>query len=629
MDIPLKKISLRFCGEERGLEESFQKKYFHDSLTHLRHCHLYAVLFYICTGGIDYYVYQGQISGLLLWRFVIVVFTFLIGYIFTFSKVYQSFWQYISVGYILVTGGSFITLTVLAPSPQAYDYYVGVFFCLMFGYTFIRERFVYASLAGNLLIVSYVIAVTHNSQMPDDKVFVSCLYLITANFLGMLIARHLERLARSDFFFEYKLRREQDKVVNLNDNLERKVSERTKELTETHDRLRQEVEQREEVEKRLIHAHKMEAIGNLAGGIAHDFNNILSAIIGYTELSIDLVEKDSPVEKNLQKVFAAGERAKGLVKQILAFARQTDEEVKPVRMDLIIKEALNLIRSTIPTSIEIRSSLKSKSLVMGDPISIHQIIMNLCTNAAHAMPNGGVIEVSLIDQVISSQEEEKSSLPDGEYLKLIVSDTGTGISPDIIDSIFEPYFTTKSVGAGTGMGLAMVHGIIEKYKGRIGVTSEVGQGCVFEVMLPTIQAEEKPTYRNELLPGGNEAILVVDDESEVASAESQVLASLGYRVTTASSSSSALDIFRNRPGDFDLVITDMTMPVMTGDQLAAKLIQMRPDLPIILCSGYSDKISEQSASEIGVKTILDKPLSKSDLAHTVRLVLDQSNSDTT
>ena len=380
-----------------------------------------------------------------------------------------------------------------------------------------------------------------------------------------------------------------------------------------------------ETERRLQQAQKMEAIGTLAGGIAHDFNNILSSVIGYTELALDEVEKGSHLEDNLQEVFTAGKRARDLVKQILTFARQADEEIKPLEVKTIAGEALKLLRASIPATIEIRQRIESESLIMGDPTQVHQVFMNLCTNAAYAMEDqGGVLEVGLIDVAVDSNFiTTAENLKPGDYIKLWVSDTGTGISPDIIESIFEPYFTTKAPGEGTGMGLAMVHGIIDSYGGEVLVESGPGRGTVFTVYLPIVKKRDRSRlYRRESLPAGGERILFVDDEPPIAKMGGMILERLGYRVTVRTSSVEALGLFRSRPDDFDLVITDMTMPNKTGDKLAAELMLIRPDIPIILCTGYSKKISDDRAAGIGINAFVYKPVAKADLALTVRKVLD-------
>lgn len=384
--------------------------------------------------------------------------------------------------------------------------------------------------------------------------------------------------------------------------------------------------EKEQLEARLQQSEKMEAVGTLAGGIAHDFNNILAAIIGYTELALVDVKKESRLEKNLREVYTAGIRAKDLVKQILTFARRSEGEQKPIRVDLIAKEALKLLRSSIPTSIQIKQNIVSDSSILGDPTQVHQIFMNLCANAFHAMEkNGGILEVRLKDVELDGISIiENKELKPGDYLKISVSDTGTGIAPDILKLIFEPYFTTKATGEGTGMGLATVHGIVKSYSGKITVESKLGKGTVFRVYLPITQKKtESKEYKKEDLPTGTERILLVDDELPIVDMGSQMLERLGYTVTTSTSSVEAGKLFSSKPDSFDLVITDMTMPNLTGDRLAAELIKIRPDIPIILCTGYSKRISNKLAAEIGIRAFVMKPLVMHNLANTIREVLDQ------
>ena len=287
---------------------------------------------------------------------------------------------------------------------------------------------------------------------------------------------------------------------------------------------------------------------------------------------------------------------------------------------------MKLIRSTIPTTIEIKEDIQSQSLIMGNQSQVHQLFMNLCTNAAQAMEDtGGILEVGLADCKHNDQSPlPQSDLKPGNYIKIAVSDTGPGIPSDIIGSIFEPYFNTKGVGEGTGMGLALVHGIVESYGGKIAADSELGKGTVFSIYLPvTKKREDYQPYEKEELPSGTERILFVDDELPIAKMSSQILERLGYQVTVRTSSVEALELFRSRPVDFDLVISDMTMPNMTGDELARELILIRRDIPMILCTGYSKKITENQVAEIGIKAFTYKPIVTADLAKTVRKVLDE------
>lgn len=391
--------------------------------------------------------------------------------------------------------------------------------------------------------------------------------------------------------------------------------------------LRKHAEQEKiKLEDQLRQSKKMEAIGTLAGGIAHDFNNILSAIIGFTELGLDDAPEGSILSQNLEETYAAGKRAKELVRQILVFARQADNDLKPIQVSLIVKETLRFMRSTIPTSIQIESNIGSDSLIMGNPTQMHQIMINLCTNAAHAMePDGGILAVGLADVIIGTPDSGPlPGMQPGQYVQLTVSDTGKGISPDIISSIFDPYFTTKAVGKGTGMGLAVVHGIVESYGGKIAVESTLNRGTVITVYLPvTMQDATFDDVELDAMPGGSERILLVDDETAIVNFGRQMLERLRYTVSTRTGSLEALALFRQMPQQFDLVITDLSMPNMTGTKLADELLAIRPDIPIILCTGYNDKIPKEGCEALGFKALAHKPIIRSDLARLIRQVLDE------
>jgi PAS domain S-box-containing protein len=379
------------------------------------------------------------------------------------------------------------------------------------------------------------------------------------------------------------------------------------------------------LEKRLAQAQKMEAIGTLAGGIAHDFNNILSAIMGYTELSLIDEPQDSPIRRNLKQVLKAGTRAKELVQQILTYSRQREREMQPVKVNLIVNEALKLLRATLPSTIQINNSIKSNLAVMSDPTNIHQVLMNLCTNAGYAMQDeGGLLEVSLADVEIGSDfARHHPGLKPGKFVRLIVRDTGHGMTPDVIERIFDPFYTTKKKGEGTGMGLSVVHGIVKSHGGTLTVDSTPGKGSVFKAYFPAIESEWIPNNESaDLMVTGNENILFVDDEAFQADIAKKMLSRLGYHLTACTSSVEALEIFMKSPEEFDLVITDMTMPQMTGDVLAKELISIRPDIPIIVCTGYSDRIDTKIAREIGIRELVMKPVVMKDIANCIRRALD-------
>jgi PAS domain S-box-containing protein len=378
------------------------------------------------------------------------------------------------------------------------------------------------------------------------------------------------------------------------------------------------------LQAQLQQTQKMQAIGTLAGGIAHDFNNILAAVIGYTEIAIADVEKGGVLHDNLKEVLKAGERAKDLVNQILTFSRQSEQDLKPIKVALIVKEVLKLIRASLPATIAIDQDLKSNAAVLGDYTKIHQVLMNLCTNAAHAMrKKGGVLSVSLADVELDADYAAKHfDIKPGLYLKLSVRDTGQGISSDLLGQIFDPFFTTKQQGEGTGMGLSVAHGIVKSHGGTISVYSEPGEGSIFNVYLPAIESSSEQKAREEKpVPTGTERILFVDDEQALVKMGKQLLEFLGYKVTTSTSSIEALELFKVQPDKFDLVITDLTMPNMTGDELAQKLMAIRPDIPVILCTGFSTKMTAEKTKKMGIRAFVLKPVIKQDLAETIRTVL--------
>ena len=387
-------------------------------------------------------------------------------------------------------------------------------------------------------------------------------------------------------------------------------------------------EERRRAEAQLRQAQKMEALGTLASGIAHDFNNILGIIIGYTEIARWSAANDPEAAEPLDQVLMAANRAKDLVQQILAISRRNETVMKPVQVGLVFKEALKMLRATLPSTIDIRERIASHSLVLGDPTQIHQVLMNLCTNAAHAMRDqGGSLEVTLTDDLLESDgDTQHPGLNPGCYVKLTVRDTGHGMDCATRDRIFDPFFTTKEQGVGTGLGLAVVHGIVKGCGGSIEVDSEPGKGSTFTVMFPALEAIGSLESEALVFPRGHERVLVVDDEARLAAVMQQMLQSLGYEAVSQTSSLDALDAFMHQPGSqsFDLVISDMTMPGMTGLTLAKELLRLKPNLPIILCTGFSEQTSSETARRIGIQEVLMKPVTLSNLAMIVRKVLDET-----
>jgi PAS domain S-box-containing protein len=385
-------------------------------------------------------------------------------------------------------------------------------------------------------------------------------------------------------------------------------------------------QEREQLKTRLIQAQKMEAIGTLAGGIAHDFNNILGAIIGYAEMALYDTQKGSMEHYNIEQVLKAGHRAKDLVKQILAFSRKSEQDKKIIFLTPIIKEVLKLLRASLPTTIEIKLNIEPNlDAIFADPTQIHQVMMNLCTNSAHAMGDkGGILAVNLHN--VNLNIEAAAQYPElnpGLYVKLSISDTGCGMNAATMQRIFDPYFTTKELDKGTGMGLAVVHGIVKGHGGGIHVESAAGKGTRFDILFPAIIRQVmSETEELKALPTGNETILCVDDEQPLIELGKSMLKKLGYRVETRILPLEAIEVFKAAPDKFDLVISDMTMPAMTGVSLAKKLMEIRPEIPVVICTGYSEQIDESRAKELGIKGFLMKPFTIRELSKTVRQVLD-------
>nr|WP_319393996.1 ATP-binding protein [uncultured Desulfobacter sp.] len=389
-------------------------------------------------------------------------------------------------------------------------------------------------------------------------------------------------------------------------------------------------EKQKKADEYLWQAQKMESIGNLAGGIAHDFNNLLFPIIGMSEMLLEELAEDSLEHENIKMIWEAGKRGRDLVQQILSFSRQSEKDKSPVRLQQILEEALKLSRASLPSSIQINKEIQQDcGWVLADSIQFHQIVINLITNAAHAVdPSEGTINVQL-KEVRATQNDSPAKLnSDGKYVMLKISDNGCGIDNSIKNKIFDPYFTTKDKGKGTGLGLAVVYRIVQDHQGDIVVGSKVGEGTSFSIYLPLLeQPSDTPPKDSITSPQtGSEHILLVDDEKSVAQIETQMLNRLGYKVTVHTSSRQALECFRSDPERFDLLLSDVTMPEITGDKLAQKVLAIRPDIPVLLCTGFSENFDRHQAEQLGIKGFLMKPVVKSDLARMVRQILDEDKS---
>ncbi|MGD8985024.1 MAG: PAS domain S-box protein [Desulfobacteraceae bacterium] len=873
------KMNVLTLSFQENLEGAFQEEYSQKSLRHVQVALIVAIFFYGIFGILDAWIAPGDKHKLWFIRYAIFCPYVLSIFLFSFSKRFIKYMQCLVASMIIIAGLGIIAMILIAPNPGNYSYYAGLILVFLYGYTFSKLRFVWATLAGWMIVIGYEIAAVALSHTPIPILINNNFFFLSGNIIGMFACYSIELYSRKEFMQTRLLEAEREKVDSANRELEKRVEQRTAQLVKANKELKEEISEhkrtqeelkkseekyrtilenieegyyevdlagnftffndsiqkilgydrnelrgmnnrqytdqengkklyqafnkvyttgratkefdwqiirkdgseryveasvsvlkdsegepigfrgivrditerkeaeealRESKEKyrllvdyahdgifiaqsglikfqnpkaqeifgcsthelletpfidlvhpedrrflpkgeerrpkgedipstyslriinksgeelwvqinavdikwegkpatlsfvsditfekrleaQLLQAQKMEAIGTLAGGIAHDFNNILSSVIGYTELAIEEVSKGGLLHNNLQEVLKAGRRARDLVRQILAFSRQSDQELKPLEISPIIKETLKLLRASLPSTIDIKQHIGANmGTVMTDPTHVNQILMNLCTNAAHAMgENGGILDVSL-EKVRNGTDVgvRFAGLSSGPYLKLTVSDNGYGMTPEVRERIFDPYFTTKEKGEGTGLGLAMVHGIVKSHGGTITVYSEPEMGSTFHVYLPIMETEtDQDTGTEETVPTGSERILFVDDEQPIADIAKQMVEQLGYTVVTKTSSLEALELFRAKPDEFDLVITDMTMPSMTGEELANELMFIRPDIPIILCTGFSRRVTEKKAKAMGIQAFILKPILRQELAETIRRVLDET-----
>jgi len=625
-DMQLNPLSLTFPQE---LEQEYFANYFNKSLSRIRFSLLLAIVLFAVFGFLDAAL-AGEKKFVLWWiRYACICPGVLAIFLFSFSRHFRQHMQF-SIALSMIWAGFFVVHMILvAPPPASYSYYAGLILIFMYGYTFVGLRFVWASLAGWVIVVLYELA-SLLIKAPVSVLINNNFFFICANTIGMFSCYSIELSSRRDFYFSKLLEMEREKVQMANRELEMRVQARTEQLMQANRTLEVEIQERKRAEKELIQAQKMEAIGTLAGGIAHDFNNILTAVIGYAELGMHkkLIGQEK-TEYIFTQILKAGNRAKDLIKHILTFSRQRDEERIPVKFGSLIKEALKLVCVGLPRHIQIQENIRAvDDTVFADPTQVYQIIMNLCTNAAYAMKeNGGILEVALDDLHIDSAS--KGPFPDlcpGDYLKLTVRDSGAGIDPKLIDRIFDPFFTTKALGEGTGMGLSVVHGIVKSYGGKILVSGELGKGTAFSVLLPRLEekAGNQTQEKDIAMLTGSEQILFIDDEHTSVEVASKMLEEMGYSVVATTNVLEALALFNANPDRFDLVITDKNMPCMTGFDFGREILRIKPDIPVILCTGYMDLYDMDKAKELGFRDILKKPFLMRDMAEVIRCVLDRS-----
>jgi signal transduction histidine kinase/ActR/RegA family two-component response regulator len=626
-------LTLAFTGDLQQYERVFQEDYFIRSLSPFRLSIILSMIFYGAFAFLDAVTVPTLREVFWLIRFGIVFPILILVYIFSYSKLFKKYMQFVISIIMFITGFGIIIMIYYAAQVENYSYYAGLMLIFIFGYTFIRARFIYASIAGWTIVVLYEISAIWLSPTPILILVNNNYFFISANIIGMFISYFLELSARKEFYMRILLEQEKENVKTANNALEKRVEERTMQLSNANIDLKKEIEirqkferERADLEKKLFQLQKMETIGTLAGGIAHDFNNILTPILGYTDMAREELPEESNLRFDIEQINNAALRGKDLVQQILTFSREVDFSKKPIQLQPIVAEALNLLKASLPPSVEIRQQLDARiGTVLADPTHIHQIVMNLCTNANHAMmKSGGILDVKLQAVKVDQKFAEKiPNLKRGDYIKLTISDTGHGMDIKTKERIFEPFFTRKEVGSGSGLGLSVVHGIINNYGGAIAVDSTQGEGTTFSIYLPRHGADLSGSRKSDKKPvKGDEHILFVDDEPEITFMGKKMLETLGYTVSIKSDSFSALEEFKKDPEKYSLLVTDQSMPNITGTQLAALMKELRPELKAIIITGYSDNLSEDELTKSGISEVILKPMILNDFSKVIRRVLD-------
>ena len=628
------KLTLSFTGKLSKYESEYLEDYFVSSLNPFRFSLILALAFYGAFALLDERAVPELKNVFWFIRFAVVYPVLLAVFTFSYFNSFRKYMQFLIACIMVITGLGIIVMIILASKVSNYSYYAGLMLIFIFGYTFIRARFIYASFAGWLIVIAYEISAIWISNTPPTILISNNYFFISANIIGMFIGYSLELSSRRNFHMRKLLELEQEKVRSANNTLENRVIERTQQLTDTNLKLKKEIavrvkseKRRSELETQLFQLKKIETIGTLAGGIAHDFNNILTPILGYTDMALEELPEESTLRFDMEQINNAAIKGKDLVQQILTFSREVNVERKPVRLNQVILEVTNLLKASLTPGIEINTSIHpAVGTILADPIHLHQIFMNLCTNAIHAMKNtGGILDIKLdiinIDQKLARQ---LNNLKIGNYVRIKLSDTGHGMDRRTKERIFEPFFTRKEVGSGSGLGLSVVHGIVSNYEGAITVDSTPEKGTSFTVYLPQHTADmENENDLADRLTGGVEHILFVDDEQDITFMGKKMLENLGYKVTTKTDSNEAYEEYRANPAKFSLLVTDQKMPRMLGTELAEKMRTINPGLKVIVITGYIDKLSEEEISNNGSFEVLMKPIKMSEFSKVIRKVLDE------
>jgi len=638
-NFPVNWLTLSF---PKALEKAYQEIYFINSLRQVRISLGLGLLIYSLFGILDAWLVPEAKYRLWLIRFGIFAPYVLALYLLSFSPRFKKYMQ-LSVAFgISIAGLGIIVMILVAPYPASHSYYAGLLLVFIYGYTFVKLRFVWASLAGWLIVFSYEIAAIWLSSTPIPILVNNNFFFLSGNILGMFACYSIEYYSRRNFMQAHLLEDERKKVAEINHELEIRVQERTAQLVNTNHELTQEIAERKRAEKerryledQLRKSQKMEAIGTLAGGVAHDLNNILSGLVSYPELLLMDLADDSHLRKPLLTILESGQKAAAIVQDLLTLARRGVSITEVMNLNRLIERYLGSPENQKILAYHPNTSVKTqlqKDLfnIMGSPVHLSKTIMNLVSNAAEAMPDGGEILVATANCYLDKSIKGFEAVEEGDYVTLTVADTGIGISAQDIERIFEPFYTKKTMGrSGTGLGMAVVWGTVKDHNGYIDVKSAVGRGTTIRIYFPVTRKampDEKPKISPEKYKGNGESILVVDDIEEQREIAAEILKKLGYNVTSVPSGEEAVRYLKKN--EADLLLLDMIMnPGMNGLETYKQILHFHPEQKAVIASGFSESDLVKEARSIGAGTYLKKPYSFEAIGMAVRDALAGPGTD--
>jgi signal transduction histidine kinase len=622
----------------KALEKTFLEQYFNDSLQQVRIASALGIFFYGIFGILDAWLVPDAKHQLWLIRYAVVCPILSVTLVLSYTRNFKKYAQQLIASSVLAGGFGIIAMIVVAPYPANYSYYAGLILVFIYGYTFFRLRFIWASLTGWAIVLAYEIAAIWLSPAPVTTLINNNFFFLTGNVFGMFAGYSIEYYLRRDFIQARLLEQEKKKVTKVNQKLENRVQKRTSQLVKINKELIQEIVDRKRVEKdqrqlevQLRKSQKMEAIGTLAGGVAHDLNNILSGVVSYPELLLMDVPPESPLRQPLLTIQESGQKAAAIVQDLLTLARRGVSVTEVMNLNQLIDQYLNSPENhkilEYHPGVKVKTNLQPKIFnILGSPVHLSKTIMNLVSNAAEAMPSGGVIHITTENRYIDRPIKGYDTVEEGDYVKLTVSDNGVGISPEDIDQIFEPFYTKKTMGrSGTGLGMAVVWGTVKDHDGYIDVQSELGEGTVFTLYFPITRKKlpaENPEILTDTYMGRGESILVVDDVKQQREIASSMLKKLGYNVLSVPSGEEAVIYLQENTAD--LLVLDMIMnPGIDGLETYKKILKFHPQQKAIIASGFSESSQVKAAQKMGAGSYLKKPYSFENIGLAVKAELEK------